>query len=219
MTKEGTRKQGRNEGAKTRGMNGPQSINCQCNHVCVEDRTTCHLLMVVVMAIVRMRMTEQTAPLFLILRGMAGTLVVTAPRGRVENRIGGVLDVDVPVLLLLDCEELLAAGHGVTGRFTGLFVGRKDGERRLFEGGRQNDAAGVAWLGRSIGAGDAASGGEGGGNDQIDLVGMTGRRDTKTAEDDVRLAVLGLSGGSGDVGGPVDRDTGSPEMLKRIAIE
>jgi len=122
------------------------------------------------MFMVRMRMTEQTAPLSLILRGKAGTVVVTGPRGLDELRVGGVLDVDVLVLLLLDREELLAAGHGVTGRFTGCLVGRKDGEGRLLEGGRQNDAAGVAWLGRSIGAGDATSGGEGGGNDQIDLV-------------------------------------------------
>jgi len=158
--------------------------------------------------IVRMRMTEQTAPLFLILRGMPSNFVLTAPSGRNERLVGGLIDVDVPVLLLVDPEELLAAGHGVTSRFTGRLVGRKDGEGRLLRGRRQNNAAGVARLGRPIGAGDTTAGGEGGGHDQIELVGMTGRGDSKAAKKDVLLVDLGLSGGAGDVGVPVD-----PERL------
>ena len=152
-------------------------------------------------------MTEQTAPLSLILRGMTGTVVVAGPRGRVELRVGGVLDVDVPVLLLVDL-VVLAAGHGETLRVPRRLVGRKDGEGRLPEGGRQNDAAGAARPSRPIGAGDETSGGEGGGHVQIDLVGLAGGRDAKAADADAGLVVLGLFGGPGDVGGPVDRDTG-----------
>jgi len=166
---------------------------------------------------VTVRMTEQTAPLFLILRGMAGTFVLTAPSGRDERLVGGLLDVDVPVLLLIDLEELLAAGHGVTSRFTGCLVGRKDGEGRLVCGGRQNDAAGVAWLGRPIGAGDATAGGEGGGHHQIELIGMVGWRDAKAAEEDVLLVVLGLSGGAGDVGVPVDPE-GLAVIVATLAV-
>ena len=46
---------------------------------------------------------------------------------------------------------------------------------------------------------------------------MTGGGDAKAAEDDVRLAVLGLSGGAGDVGVPVDPE-GLAVIVATLAV-
>mmetsp|Transcript_27683 Transcript_27683/g.79899 ORF Transcript_27683/g.79899 Transcript_27683/m.79899 type:complete len:286 (+) Transcript_27683:1702-2559(+) len=164
------------------------------------------IVVMIMFVMVIMRMAEKTAPLLLVLGRVAGNLVLTSPGGRDERLVGGILGIDVLVLLLLDPEVLLVAGHGEAACFAGRFVGRKDGEGRLVGRRRQDDPAGIARLRRPVGGRDAAVGGEGVGHDEIDLVGMTGRGDAQAADADVLLVVLGLLGGAGEVGRLIDRD-------------
>ena len=165
-------------------------------------------MMMVVVAIVRvrMRMADEASLLLLIRRGLGHLVVVAGPGGWDECCVGGVLGIDVPVLFLVDLVELLSVGHGEATGLSGHFVGRKDCEGWLILGGRKDDATGIARPRRSIGRGDATTSGKGLGNDQIDLVGMTERGDAQTSNADVLAVILGLTGGTGQVGRFVDLD-------------
>ena len=164
------------------------------------------MMLMVAIVRVRMRMADEASLLVLVRRGLGHLVVVAGPGGRDECLVGGVLGIDVSVLVLVDLVELLATGHGEATGLSGHFVGRKDGEGRLIFSGRKDDAAGITRLGRSIGRRDATTSGKGLGNDQIDLVGMTGRGDAQTPNADVLAVILGLTGGTGQVGRFVDLD-------------
>ena len=151
-------------------------------------------------------MAQETAPLLFILGGMTGALVVASPSRWGELIFSGIRGIDILVLPLVDLEVLLPVGHGEATGLSSHFVGRKDCEGWLVLGGRQDDAAGIARLRRSIGRGDATAGGKGLGNDQIDLVGMTGGGDAQPTNANVLAVVLGLTGSTGQVGRFVNLD-------------